>query len=62
MTELENYFKELTDIENFDIKDMESKAGKDITNVDIVIKASGEITTTTKCKSSSYTFDVIENK
>lgn len=59
---IEDYFQELTDVRNYDIKKMESKAGKDIKTVVIVIKKTGEITTTTTCNDSSkYKFDVIEN-
>jgi type IV pilus assembly protein PilA len=59
-TSIENYFKELTNIEKFKISSMESKAGKAVTKVVIDITADGDITTTTSC-SDGYNFDVIEN-
>jgi len=62
VTEMTNYFKELTGIESFNISSMESKAGKKISQVVIVISEDGKITTTTTCSDKAYTFDVIENK
>ena len=57
---IENYFKELTNIDTYNISKMESKAGKAITKVEIDITADGNITTTTTC-TGDYKFDVIEN-
>lgn len=60
-TSIENYFKELTNISSFKISSMESKAGKKINSVKIVIKAAGDMTLTTTCD-GGYSFDVIESK
>ena len=57
---IENYFKELTNITTYNISKMESKAGKAIQTVTILIESDGDITTTTAC-SGDYKFDVIEN-
>lgn len=60
---IENYFKELTNITSFDISSMESKAGKDIDKVTIVINAAGDMTLITTNKNpGKYSFDVIESK
>ena len=59
-TSIENYFKELTNIDTYNISKMESKAGKKITKVEIDVTSAGQITTTTTC-SDGYNFDVIEN-
>lgn len=56
---IENYFKQLTNIDTYNISKMESKAGKAIQTVIIDIKANGSITTTTN--TSNGFFDVIEN-
>jgi len=61
-TTIENYFKELTNIDTYKFEKMESKAGKDIKTVVITIKSTGEITTVTTCfDSAKYKFDAIEN-
>lgn len=59
---ISNYFKELTNVDSFNISKMESKAGKDIEKVVIVINATGEITCTTTNNDPKYNFDVIESK
>ena len=59
-TSMETYFKELTNINTFNISKMESKAGKKVSSVVITIDANGKIVTTTTC-TDGYSFDVIEN-
>jgi len=61
VTEIKQYFEQLTGMDTtpFNLNKMESKAGKAITGVTILIKSTGQITTTTS--TGSGFFDPIEN-
>lgn len=62
---IEKFFTELTGITKtagYDFSEMESKAGKDITQVEIDIKSDGGMTLTVTNGDSKYNFDTIESK